>query len=239
MGNNWKSNSQGIQRHQVHSKQRREAAAIDGENSRGRKKNTKSSIPSSLAVAAAIGICSDHHGKEIPSVKFSSVFLCKPAKELRFWSWTKLGVDPSVQPLKCQFPRGIGRSQRLDAIKVPSEHFMNVFNYCIGVFTIPELKILNSSAAPQEWDSDPPLRQHEIRMMNWLQLVNQLDASCALDSRRTYKPSYVGPSRASPHRSNLDVLCSTNLGVPLMFQLEHIPISSKCTAHRTKVVSQI
>ncbi|KZV45805.1 hypothetical protein F511_36364 [Dorcoceras hygrometricum] len=42
--------------------------------------------------------------------------LCKPAKELRFWSWTGLGVDPVVQPLKCQFPRGIGRSQ------VPGRH---------------------------------------------------------------------------------------------------------------------
>ncbi|KZV20921.1 putative disease resistance protein [Dorcoceras hygrometricum] len=32
-------------------------------------------------------------------------------KELRFWSWTGLGIDPTVQLLKCQFPRGIGWSQ--------------------------------------------------------------------------------------------------------------------------------
>ncbi|KZV20955.1 hypothetical protein F511_39855 [Dorcoceras hygrometricum] len=36
---------------------------------------------------------------------------CKPLKELRFWSWTGLGIDPAVQQLKCQFLRGTGRSQ--------------------------------------------------------------------------------------------------------------------------------
>ncbi|KZV52511.1 O-glucosyltransferase rumi-like [Dorcoceras hygrometricum] len=43
--------------------------------------------------------------------RFTMIRWCKPAKELRFWSWTGLGVDPAVQSLKCQFPRGIGRSQ--------------------------------------------------------------------------------------------------------------------------------
>ncbi|KZV50600.1 hypothetical protein F511_17187 [Dorcoceras hygrometricum] len=30
---------------------------------------------------------------------------------MRFRPWTGLGVDPAVQPLKGQFPRGTGRSQ--------------------------------------------------------------------------------------------------------------------------------
>ncbi|KZV16186.1 hypothetical protein F511_11862 [Dorcoceras hygrometricum] len=32
-------------------------------------------------------------------------------KELIFRSWTGLGVDPAVQPLKGQFPRGTTRRQ--------------------------------------------------------------------------------------------------------------------------------
>ncbi|KZV54266.1 hypothetical protein F511_27018 [Dorcoceras hygrometricum] len=64
--------------------------------SRERKKNTSysensSHLSSSLAANAVVN--------------------CKPAKELRFWLWIGLGVDPVVQTLKCQFPRGIGRSQ--------------------------------------------------------------------------------------------------------------------------------
>ncbi|KZV51313.1 hypothetical protein F511_07504 [Dorcoceras hygrometricum] len=43
--------------------------------------------------------------------RFTMIRWCKPANELRFWSWTGLAVDPAVQPLKCQFPHGIGRSQ--------------------------------------------------------------------------------------------------------------------------------
>ncbi|KZV26964.1 cleavage stimulation factor subunit 2-like [Dorcoceras hygrometricum] len=69
------------------------------------------SLPKLPPPIAVVGICSDHLGEEIPSMKFSSVFWCKPAKELRFWSWIGLGVDPIVQQLKCQFPHGIGRSQ--------------------------------------------------------------------------------------------------------------------------------
>ncbi|KZV39211.1 putative inactive tRNA-specific adenosine deaminase-like protein 3 [Dorcoceras hygrometricum] len=41
----------------------------------------------------------------------SGALLFKPTKELRFRSWTGLGVYPAVQPLKGQFPRGSGRSQ--------------------------------------------------------------------------------------------------------------------------------
>ncbi|KZV26962.1 hypothetical protein F511_35858 [Dorcoceras hygrometricum] len=47
---------------------------------------------------------------------FNMIRWFKPVKELRFCSWTGLGVDPAIQPLKCQFPRGIGRSQ------VPRRH---------------------------------------------------------------------------------------------------------------------
>ncbi|KZV16844.1 hypothetical protein F511_38098 [Dorcoceras hygrometricum] len=47
----------------------------------------------------------------VPYAEDAYEISCKPAKELRFWSWTGLDADPAVQPLKCQFPRGIGRSQ--------------------------------------------------------------------------------------------------------------------------------
>ncbi|KZV30622.1 hypothetical protein F511_44174 [Dorcoceras hygrometricum] len=43
--------------------------------------------------------------------RFTMIRWCKLAKELRFWSWTRLGVDPADKPLKRQFPRRIGRSQ--------------------------------------------------------------------------------------------------------------------------------
>ncbi|KZV21235.1 hypothetical protein F511_26817 [Dorcoceras hygrometricum] len=43
---------------------------------------------------------------------------CKPTKELRFHTWTELGVDPAVQPLKGQFPPGTGRSQASRCRKV-------------------------------------------------------------------------------------------------------------------------
>ncbi|KZV51526.1 hypothetical protein F511_35670 [Dorcoceras hygrometricum] len=43
--------------------------------------------------------------------RFTMIQWCKSAKELRFWSWIVLGVDPAIQSLKCQFPRGIDRSQ--------------------------------------------------------------------------------------------------------------------------------
>ncbi|KZV32282.1 hypothetical protein F511_18461 [Dorcoceras hygrometricum] len=42
---------------------------------------------------------------------FIMIRWCKPTKELRFRSWTGLGVAPAVQPLKGQFSRGTGRSQ--------------------------------------------------------------------------------------------------------------------------------
>ncbi|KZV21935.1 hypothetical protein F511_43202 [Dorcoceras hygrometricum] len=43
--------------------------------------------------------------------RFTMIRWFKPVKELRFWSWIGLGVDPAVQPLKWQFPRGIVQSQ--------------------------------------------------------------------------------------------------------------------------------
>ncbi|KZV44751.1 hypothetical protein F511_33047 [Dorcoceras hygrometricum] len=43
--------------------------------------------------------------------RFTMIRWCKPTKELRFRSWTVLGVVPTVQPFKGQFPRGTGRSQ--------------------------------------------------------------------------------------------------------------------------------
>ncbi|KZV56813.1 hypothetical protein F511_37169 [Dorcoceras hygrometricum] len=42
---------------------------------------------------------------------FTMIRWCKPMKELRFQSWSELGVDPTVHPLKGQFPHGTGRSQ--------------------------------------------------------------------------------------------------------------------------------
>ncbi|KZV44594.1 hypothetical protein F511_30298 [Dorcoceras hygrometricum] len=50
---------------------------------------------------------------EAPSIE------CKPTKELRFRSRTRLDVDQTVKPLKGQFPRGTRRSQ------APSRQLVN------------------------------------------------------------------------------------------------------------------
>ncbi|KZV24493.1 hypothetical protein F511_29344 [Dorcoceras hygrometricum] len=67
------------------------------------------------------------------------------------------------QPLKCQFPREIGRSQ------TPRRQQGTVLKHPMDVLLLLSLcidrsrcKNFKSSAAPQERDPDPPLRQQEI-----------------------------------------------------------------------------
>ncbi|KZV15519.1 GTP-binding protein-like (ISS) [Dorcoceras hygrometricum] len=55
-------------------------------------------------------------------------------------SWTGLGVDPAVQPLKGQFPRGTGRSQVPRRQQVVSELWLGSVNtsLCLNCTHVPE-----------------------------------------------------------------------------------------------------
>ncbi|KZV22967.1 phospholipase A I [Dorcoceras hygrometricum] len=61
-------------------------------------------------------------------------------QELRFLSWTGIGVDPAIQPLKCQFPRGISRSYAPRCHQVPSL-IPELFQFSLRPAYFPELVV--------------------------------------------------------------------------------------------------
>ncbi|KZV30611.1 hypothetical protein F511_16725 [Dorcoceras hygrometricum] len=101
--------------------------------------------------------CSDRLDEEIPSVKDSSRFLVQTDED---FSRGPDSENDNLQPLKCQFPREIGRSQAPRGQQgTKSKHPMDVYLLLLLCIDRSRYKILKSSAVPRERDPDPPLRQ--------------------------------------------------------------------------------